>query len=238
MNYLKDIVKKQKSGIAVGIYSACTANSYVLEAVMEHALETNNYAVIEATSNQVNQFGGYTGMKPIDYKNFVYGIAEKVNFPKEKIILGGDHLGPLTWQNQREADAMENSAELIRQYVLAGFTKIHIDTSMRLADDDKNAPLSVKTMAKRAAAICKESEKAYKELQRVNPNAESPVYVLGSEVPIPGGVQHEEEHISVTQANDFTDTYETFIKVFAACGLEKAFKNVIAVVVQMDNLIL
>ena len=54
-------------------------------------------ALIEATSNQVNQDGGYTGMTPADYRDFVGAIADRVGFPRERLALGGDHLGPNAW---------------------------------------------------------------------------------------------------------------------------------------------
>ena len=111
-----------------GIPSFCTASDLVIEACLEQAVRFDDYVLVEATANQVNQFGGYTGMKPADYRDFVYEIADRVGFPREKIILGGDHLGPLTWQNEPEKDAMEKSIELVKLFVLAGFKKIHLDT--------------------------------------------------------------------------------------------------------------
>ncbi len=229
---LLDLVKAQKSGIARGIYSACTASDYVIEAVLERALEDNEYALIEATANQVNQFGGYTGMTPKDYRNFVLSIAEKVGFPKEKIILGGDHLGPLTWVNEPEKESMEKAKVLIREYVLAGFTKIHIDTSMKVADDDKERPLDTSVIAERGAILCEEAEKAFTELKDLESNVIQPVYVVGSEVPIPGGSQEEEEGIKVTTVEDFESTVITFKDAFYKRNLEGAWENVIAVVVQ------
>ncbi|MFL1089387.1 class II D-tagatose-bisphosphate aldolase non-catalytic subunit, partial [Acinetobacter baumannii] len=94
-----------------------------------------NKVLIEATSNQVNQFGGYTGMQPADFRDFVYNIARTVGFPAERIILGGDHLGPNCWQDEPAAVAMEKSIDLIKAYVAAGFSKIHLDASMSCADD-------------------------------------------------------------------------------------------------------
>jgi len=218
MHYLKELVQMQKSGTPKGIYSACSANEYVIEACFERAMVDNDYVLIEATANQVNQFGGYTGMLPVDFREFVYGIAEKVNFPKDKIILGGDHLGPLTWKNENEQSAMEKSKELIKLFVKAGFTKIHIDTSMRVADDDKNTPLDTKVIARRAAELCKVAEEfATQEI----------VYVVGSEVPIPGGAQEEEEGIQVTKVADFEETVQIFKD-----ELQGVWEKVIAVVVQ------
>jgi D-tagatose-1,6-bisphosphate aldolase subunit GatZ/KbaZ len=229
---LKEIVKSQKQGIPKGIYSVCSANEYVIEAAMERALKDNEYVLIESTANQVNQYGGYTGMKPADFRDFVFSLAEKVKFPKEKVILGGDHLGPLTWKNEKAEKALEESKVLLREYVLAGFTKIHIDTSMHLGDDDGNCRLDTGIIADRGAVLCAVAEKAFGELMKTNTDAIRPVYVVGSEVPIPGGSQEEEEGIQITRVNDFEGTVEEFRKAFYQYGLEEAWENVIAVVVQ------
>lgn len=229
---LKDLVEKQKNGIPEGIYSACSANEYVIEAAMERALLAKTYVLIEATANQVNQFGGYTGMKPVDFRDFVYSIAKKITFPFEKIILGGDHLGPLTWKNEPENTAMEKSLELIRQYVLAGFTKIHIDTSMHLGDDCIACQLSTRVIAERGAILCRGAEDAFGELMISNPTAVRPVYIVGSEVPIPGGSQEEDEGIQVTKVLDFENTVDAFKQAFLRYNLSSAWENVIAVVVQ------
>ncbi len=230
-NPILEIVENQKNGIKKGIYSACTASDYVIEAVLERALQLNEIALIEATANQVNQFGGYTGMQPKDYVKFINSIADKVGFPKDRIILGGDHLGPLTWVNENATEAMEKSKTLIREYVLAGFTKIHIDTSMKVADDDKDKPLDTAIIAERGAVLCKAAEEAYKELLETYPNSTQPVYVVGSEVPIPGGAQ-EEEGIQVTKVDDFESTVKTFKNAFLSHNLDEAWERVVAVVVQ------
>lgn len=154
INQLKKIVKAQKMGIPKGIYSVCSANEYVIEAAMEKALYDGTPVLIEATANQVNQFGGYTGMTPSDFRCFVLAIAEKAGFPSEKIILGGDHLGPLIWKDEKADRAMEKAAELIREYVLAGFTKIHIDTSMRLGGDRPGKGHNPRVIAERGAELC------------------------------------------------------------------------------------
>lgn len=103
-------------------------------------------------------------MKPEDFKKFVFDIAKEENFPVENIILGGDHLGPLTWASLNEEEAMKEASRLIELYVLAGYTKIHIDTSMRLNDDDVNEALSTEVIAKRGALLAEVAEKAYQEL--------------------------------------------------------------------------
>ena len=62
--------------------------------------------LIEATCNQVNQDGGYTGMTPADFRGFVEAIAAEAGFRVESIILGGDHLGPNPWKHLPAAEAM------------------------------------------------------------------------------------------------------------------------------------
>lgn len=231
---LKDIVTLQKQGEAVGIYSCCSANEYVIEAALERAKATNTYCLIESTSNQVDQFGGYTNMTPKDFHHFVEKIADKVGISMKQVILGGDHLGPLTWTSLPEEKAMENAKELIRSYVAAGFTKIHIDTSMKVADDDPNVRLSDETIARRGSILAKVAQDAYHELLKTNPEALQPVYIVGSEVPIPGGATGAtvDQGIQVTKVEDFKQTVKTFENAFKNLGLEEAWDNVIGVVVQ------
>lgn len=230
MNYLKNIVENQKKGIHTGCYSACTANKWAIEAVLEKAKELDTFAVIEATANQVNQFGGYTGMQPEDYKNMVFEVADKVGFEKSKIVLGGDHLGPLVWQKEDPDVAMKYSCQLIDGYIMAGYTKIHIDTSMRLLGDSLTEPLSDKIIAERSAMLYKQAKESFKVYKEKNPDAQEPVFIIGSEVPIPGGAEENEDSVSVTKTEDFVNTVETFKEVYAQNGL--SFDDIVAVVIQ------
>jgi len=230
-NPLFSLVNLRKEGIAAGIPSYCTASPIVIEAVLQQAKRFGDEVLIEATSNQVNQFGGYTGMKPADYRDFVYAIADKINFDKSKIILAGDHLGPQPFQDQPAAEAIENAKEMVRLYVLAGYTKIHLDTSMRVADDDRNVRLSDEIIAERGAMLMQVAEEAFKQLQKENPEAMHPVFIIGSEVPIPGGAQVQEE-MQVTSPVDFENTLVAYKKVWEKYGVADLLKYVIAVVVQ------
>lgn len=232
MNQIKDMVNRYKSGNIEGVFSVCCSNSYVIEAAMTRSLDKDMPLVVEATANQVDQFGGYTGMTPKDYVNYIYELADKVSFPKERIILGGDHLGPLTWKNIDSGEAMNNAKKLIKEYVLAGFTKIHIDTSMPLLGDIEGNVFGDDLISYRAAELCKVAEMAYLNLKKDNENAIHPVYIIGSEVPIPGGAQEEEEGPTVTKIGDFKRTIETFKNTFYAFGLEEAFQYVVGIVVQ------
>lgn len=233
-NPLKQIVKAQKAGKALGIYSCCSANEYVIEAVLRKGKEEDSCVLIESTANQVDQFGGYTGMTPADFKQFVLKKADEVGFDASKLFLGGDHLGPLTFANENETEAMKKSKDLIQAYVKAGFSKIHIDTSMKVADDDPNTRLSDETIARRGAILAQAAEKAFEEYKQAHPNAIEPVYVIGSEVPIPGGQQGTEaaSEMEVTKPEDFQATLKAFQNAFLQRGLDQAWNNVIGIVVQ------
>lgn len=230
---LFEMIENQKKGIKKGICSVCSANKYVIEAAMENGLKNNETILIEATCNQVNQFGGYTGMTAIDFKNFVYEIADKVKFPYDKIILAGDHLGPNPWQKDTAEIAMEKSKVMIKDFVLAGFNKIHLDASVHLGDDNKDIPLAPEVAAKRAAEMCEVAEKAYLELKEKDSNAIAPVYVIGTEVPTPGGMQEEEEEgLQVTKLEDLENTIKVSKDEFLKLNLAEAWERVIAVVIQ------
>ena len=168
MNPLLKMIEKRKNGIHCGIPSFCSANKIVIEAVLEQANRFDDYVLIESTSNQVNQFGGYINMLPCDFRDYVYKIADKIKFDRERIILGGDHLGPQPWKDLPEKVAMENAKELVKLCVEAGYTKIHLDTSMKLGDDDKESKLDDRVIARRGAELLEVAEMAYQELLKKN----------------------------------------------------------------------
>lgn len=226
-----DTIKAQKKGRAAGIYSICSANRYVLEASMLQAKADGSAVCIESTSNQVNQFGGYMGMTAADFAAYTKSIAADVKFPTEKIILGGDHLGPNAWQKEPAKIAIEKALELVRSCVLAGYSKIHLDTSMRCADDagDKHGALNEQTVTDRAADLCAAAEAAYAHLPA---NSPAPVYVIGTEVPVPGGEKAEHGALLVTKTADAERTITIARDAFRKRNLERAWERVIAVVVQ------
>jgi len=229
---LKEMMERRKVGITCGIPSYCSANEFVIEAALERARDTGRPTLIEATANQVNQFGGYSGMKPQDFMDFVSEIAGRTGTDRELFILGGDHLGPLTWSDESEKEAMGKAEELVREYILAGFTKIHLDTSMKLGDDPKEGPLSTETIAKRGVRLYQVCMEAFEQLKLKSPDAIRPVFIIGSEVPIPGGAQEKEEGIQVTRPEDFEDTVNTYKRIFKEEKFEHAWEDMIAIVVQ------
>lgn len=170
-------------------------------------------------------------MYPKDFYEMVLKMAAEIGVPENHIILGGDHLGPLTWQNLPETEAMEKSETLVYQYARAGFTKIHLDTSMKVADDPEGL-LSTETIARRGATLYKAAMKGYEDLKAEKPDAMRPVFVIGSEVPIPGGAQEAEDTLAVTKPEAFRDTVATYRRVFKEEGIEDGMNDVVAVVTQ------
>ena len=228
---MQEMMEKRRQGIKCGIPSYCTANELALEIAIRRAKMLNQPVLIEATANQVNQYGGYTGMLPKDFYKLVLDMAAAIDLPEQMVILAGDHLGPLTWQNLPEAEAMEKSIELVYQYTRAGFTKIHLDTSMKVADDAEGL-LSTEVIARRGATLYKAAIKGYEELKADKPDAIRPVFVIGSEVPIPGGAQEAEDSLAVTSVEAFKDTVATYKRVWEEEGVGAGMEDVIAVVVQ------
>ena len=230
---LNNIIKSQENGVPKGIYSICSANEYVIEVAMEYALQKEINILIESTSNQVNQLGGYTGMKPLDFANFIFSIASRVKFPKNKIILGGDHLGPNPWKKENSLDAMKKACSMVKEYALAGYSKIHLDASMGMADDSegKCGTLNPETIAQREARLCLEVEKVYKNT--FNSDLILPVYVIGTEVPVPGGTKEARKNNEISSPFSLERTIELSKKAFYDINLKSAWERVIAVVVDL-----
>jgi D-tagatose-1,6-bisphosphate aldolase subunit GatZ/KbaZ len=225
MKPLLDLVDRHKRGQPVGAWSLCSAHPLVIEAAMHEVNAGGGPLLIEATCNQVNQFGGYTGMTPERFRGFVHEIAERVAFPPDRLWLGGDHLGPNPWREEPAQVAMERSDTLVSQYVAAGFRKIHLDCSMACADDP--VPLPEDLIAARAARLCSVAELAWHES-----GGDAPVYVLGTEVPTPGGATEELNGLEVTRPESVEATIGTHRRAFAEAGLSTAWSRVIALVVQ------
>ena len=226
MKPILDLVARHKAGARCGIFSVCSAHPLVIEATFRHAQRhATAFVLIEATSNQVNQDGGYTGMRPADFRDFAHGIADRTGFARDRILLGGDHLGPNAWQALPAEDAMQRSETLIDSYIRAGFRKIHLDCSMSCAGDP--VPLSAETAALRAARLCAIAERAF-----VQSGGEPPVYVIGTEVPVPGGAAEDLDAVAVTTPEAARATLDIHRALFAEAGLTDAWKRVIALVVQ------
>jgi len=221
-NFMEQLAGKWKQGSPQGIYSVCSAHPWVLEAAIDQATADGSHLLIEATSNQVNHQGGYTGMQPEDFRKLVVGIAQAKGFDLSRLILGGDHLGPNPWQKKPVAEAMAEAEKMVEAYVKAGFQKIHLDASMACAGEQ--APLSDETIAKRAATLCAAAERAAGDRK--------PVYVIGTEVPVPGGATESLNELVPTSREAAAKTLAVHRAVFEQAGLASVWPRVIALVVQ------
>ena len=220
---LLGIPEAYRRGEKTGITSVCSAHHVVIEAALRLGRDMDRDVLIEATCNQVNQDGGYTGMTPAAFRNFVEGIAEKTGLAMDRIILGGDHLGPNPWKHLPPADAMAKAETMIAAYAAAGFTKLHLDTSMGCQGEP--VALADEVTAQRAARLATVAEN--------NKNGSfDPVYVIGTEVPVPGGAFESLDHLQVTRPEAVMETYEVHRKAFEKAGQSDALSRVIALVVQ------
>jgi D-tagatose-1,6-bisphosphate aldolase subunit GatZ/KbaZ len=225
MNAMLDLIRRHKSGVPAGIYSVCSAHPLVLEAALRLSRRTQGVALIEATSNQVNQDGGYTGMRPAAFRERVLGLASALALPQDTVVLGGDHLGPNCWQHLPSSKALDKAGVMVGEYVAAGFRKIHLDCSMSCADDRQ--ALGDELIAERTAALCKIAEAAWRSA-----GGEPPVYIIGSEVPVPGGAHETLRELTVTTPAAAHATIEAHRGAFARHGVETAWSRVIGLVVQ------
>jgi D-tagatose-1,6-bisphosphate aldolase subunit GatZ/KbaZ len=184
--------------------------------------------LVESTCNQVNQYGGYTGLTPREFRDFVHRLAAESGFPPGHLLLGGDHLGPNPWQDEPTESAILKAEELVRDCVRAGYRKIHLDASMRLGGDDPSLPLDVEQVAERTARLAKIAEDAFRQLK----SEDGLRYVIGSEVPTPGGATEHEQGVSITRVEDVRHTLEAMQQAFRRERIECAWERVIAMVVQ------
>lgn len=222
---LAELPRRHARGERVGITSVCSAHPLVIEAALLQGKADGAPVLIEATCNQVNQDGGYTGMTPAGFRSFVEGIAEKVGFARERLILGGDHLGPNPWKHLPPDQALAKAEAMVAAFVKAGFSKIHLDTSMGCAGESVALPDAL--TAERASLLAAAAEAAAQQAELA-----APVYVIGTEVPVPGGALEALDHLSVTRPEAALETVEVHRRAFAARGLEAAFERAIGVVVQ------
>jgi D-tagatose-1,6-bisphosphate aldolase subunit GatZ/KbaZ len=226
VNQLWDTIRRHKAGEKTGIYSICSAHPTILEAAMRQAADDGSYVLIEATSNQVDQFGGYTGMRPADFRELVFSIADSCGFPRESIVLGGDHLGPNRWQKEPAESAMVKSEALVAAYVEAGYSKIHIDCSMSCAGDP--VPAGDDLVAARTARLVRVAEDAASRAGL----AHDLLYVIGTEVPVPGGAHETLDELVPTTATAARATLDRHRVAFDEVGLGEIWPRIIALVVQ------
>lgn len=225
MTFLSELNTRNRTGTPVAIASVCSAHPDVLAAALLLAQAQNQAILVEATSNQVNQFGGYTGMQPQDFIRFVLRIAHKNNVNPALLHFGGDHLGPQAWRNEPATTAMQKAADLVQAYVEAGFTKIHLDCSEGCAGEA--AQVDDATAASRAAQLAATCEAHA-------PNAAQINYVIGTEVPPPGGARLEanDQGVDSTSPDRAYHTLACHRQAFERAGVGNAWSRITGLVVQ------
>lgn len=225
MKALEDVVHRNRAGEAVALTAVCSAHPDVLCASLRLARQEGRTLLVEATSNQVNQFGGYTGMRPADFIAFVHRIGDRLSVDRAQVLFGGDHLGPQAWRSEAAEPAMAKARDMMAAYVRAGFAKIHLDCSEGCLGEP--AQLGDGLAAERAADLAAICESAADDPAAIS-------YVIGTEVPPPGGARGAEEHgaLEPTTPERAATTIRRHAEAFGAHGLEAAFGRVAALVVQ------
>ena len=219
---LRQIVRDSRAGRPVAIPSVCSAHPEVIAAALGRAATLDRPIVIEATSNQVNQDGGYTGQRPGDFIAMVQAMAAEIGLDPAQLAFGGDHLGPQAWRGLDADAAMARADRLVRDYVGAGFLNIHLDCSQGCKGEDPVQGDAV-TAARTAllARACVEAADGRDDL----------MFVIGTEVPPPGGARVDEaDDIAATDPARARATLDAHRTAFAAQSVD--FDTVTGLVLQ------
>ncbi len=215
-----------------GILSICSANEEVIKAAIFFSNQRNLPILIESTCNQVNQEGGYTGLTPFEFREKIKSLEADQDLNHELVVLGGDHLGPFPWRDRPAKEAMMKACELVAECVRAGYSKLHLDASMPCGDDEEES-LNRQLIAERTAMLAAAAEDAFTNLPPPGAvSRDEPLYVIGTDVPPPGGQTNSYENVWVTSTENARETYDFSKQAFWQHGLADAWKRVIAQVVQ------
>lgn len=222
---LDQLAGLRRQGHPGGVTSVCSAHPLVLRTALRQGRETGATVLIEATCNQVNHRGGYTGMVPAGFVDLVRQIAVEESCPVDQVVLGGDHLGPNPWRELPVEQAMAEAEKMVAAYIAAGFRKIHLDASMGCKDEQ--AALDDDTTAGRAVRLATVAETVARDA-----GGAMPVYIIGTEVPPPGGADHVLARVAPTSSVAARRTIDVHRAAFRKAGLDDAFSRVIGLVVQ------
>jgi D-tagatose-1,6-bisphosphate aldolase subunit GatZ/KbaZ len=129
---------------------------------------------------------------------------------------------------------MDKARALAAASVRAGYAKLHLDASMPLGGDTAGpaSGLDPKRIARREAELAAAAEQAFAERNSQRAAGGPPVYVIGTDVPPPGGIQGGAEGLTVTTEEELERTVSLCAEAFASLGLREAWDRVVAVVVQ------
>lgn len=225
---IPEIVRSHKRGRPRALAAACTVSPLAIRAVLQRAVQDETVALIESTANQVNPSGGYSGLTPDLFHRMVVQLALSVGMPTDRLILGGDHIGPFPWRHLKADQALAQAVQLAAACAAAGYQKFHLDTSSPCVDDrrgsDGTLPLSV--VYRRSAVLCRETEHAARQA-----GVPPPWYVIGSDVPPPGGQNLQAGAAPVSPVQHVRESLSVCRRAFRDAGLEDAWRRVAAIVV-------
>ncbi|EYD77978.1 Tagatose-6-phosphate kinase AgaZ [Rubellimicrobium mesophilum DSM 19309] len=205
---LQDVIARNRAGARAAIPSVCSAHPEVIEASLRLARQLGRPIVVEATSNQVNQDGGYTGQTPADFVAMVHKLADKAGLDRAAVVLGGDHLGPQAWRSLAPEEAMAKADAMVRAYAKAGFTKIHLDCSEGCAGEP--AQLTDAETVPRAAILARAAVETVP--------GDRLLFVVGTEVPPPGGARPGDQGITPTSPEAARATLDAHMEAFRDLG--------------------
>jgi len=235
-DFFQGLIESRQRGKPTGTCSVCSVHPRVIGAAMTQVQDEDLPLLIESRADQVNQFGGTCGMQPGGFRDFVFAAADRIAFPKGRIILGGDRLGPSAWRSEPAEQAMQNACDLTADCVRAGYTKIHLEASLTLKGDpeEEHGGSDPDLIARRIARMAAAAERAFRESDRVGGEntASPPVYLVGADIPPRGDRPVQEGFGAITEARDFQQILAACRKAFVEASLEDAWTRVIGAVVQ------
>src|SRR5579885_25682 len=88
--WLQDVLQRNRQTGKGGSYAVCSAHPQVIAAAIQQSIEDRTVLHLEATSSQVNQFGGYIGRTPSQFAKDVRSVAQAAGLPPERLLFGGD----------------------------------------------------------------------------------------------------------------------------------------------------
>ena len=190
--------------------SFCTSNIETIKSIIFFCHINKLPCLIECTSNQVNQEGGYTYKTPKIFVKEILALRKKIKFNPKNLFLGGDHLGPLPWAGNLNNIALKNSINLIKDYLNENFSKIHIDTSIQCKNDKY---INSEIVFKRTSKILNNTI--------IQKKIKNRFIVVGTEVPLAGS--GDKKKIVITSNQRIKNEVFNFKKIFKKINLENNF---------------
>lgn len=123
-NHLLQIVRAVRQQIGPAIPAVASVLPDVIAAGLRQAREHGLPALIEAPAEEVNQFGGHSGLTPADFAALVQDVAHSHGLDAVPLILGADGLGPGLWPGLDPSAAMTHAERMVADFAAAGFNRL------------------------------------------------------------------------------------------------------------------